>query len=156
MAIKPRSLRSLMESSRHLRTLLERLREDDTLTARVRGLLPPDLAAHLAGAQERDGRLVLLARSPVWASRLRYAAAGLSRGMGRRSGLGAEVRVRVLPLALPPQGRRPPRRMPPMSATTAGYVRAIAGAVADPQLGAALRRLAAHAEGGGAGGEKKA
>ena len=47
----------------------------DELTTRVRASLEPELAAALVAASIRDDQdLVLIAATPAWAARLRYAA----------------------------------------------------------------------------------
>jgi hypothetical protein len=65
--------------------------------------LDPALAAHFQVANLRQNRLVLLASSPAWATRLRMQAADVL-AILRRSGHPelVEVEVRVAPLTAPP------------------------------------------------------
>jgi hypothetical protein len=75
------------------------------------GTLDPALAAHFQVANLRQNRLVLLASSPAWATRLRMQAADVL-AILRRSGHPDldEVEVRVAPLTAPPEpkpGRQP-------------------------------------------------
>lgn len=64
------------------------------------GSLHPDLANHMRVANVRDGRLILLAPSAAWATRLRMQAAQLLEVL-RRLGLADvdRVEVRVVPPA---------------------------------------------------------
>jgi hypothetical protein len=70
--------------------------------------LDPALAAHFQVANLKQNRVVLLASSPAWATRLRMQAADvlaiLQRSDLRRSGHPevVEVEVRVAPLTAPP------------------------------------------------------
>ena len=84
----PRSLAELLETG-NLADLAAEARRREGLTARIRGLLPSDEAAHLVAANATDsGELVLMMDSSVWAARVRY----------RAEDLGADrLRVRVLP-----------------------------------------------------------
>jgi hypothetical protein len=58
-------------------------------TEDLRKLLPADEAPHLvSAATDSDGELVIVMDSPSWAARVRYSIP---------SGLGARVRIKVLP-----------------------------------------------------------
>jgi hypothetical protein len=148
---RPKPLRSLLEASVRLRPLLGRLRADQALTVRVRGLLPEDLAAHLEGVRTRDGALVLLTASPVWASRLRFAAPALRRAMPETRGIG----VKVIPRSSP-EGRDRPRRLRTISAATAQLICSMAAAQGHPELREALLRLASHSQEGQRGAQDTA
>jgi hypothetical protein len=73
------------------------------LQQRLTAALDPALAAHFQVANLKQNRLVLLASSPAWATRLRMQAADVL-AILRRSGLPEliEVEVRVAPLTAPP------------------------------------------------------
>ena len=58
-------------------------------TARVRGLLPAEEAAHVVSAATNDaGELVLVMDTPGWAARVRYCVSSLP---------SSKVKIRVLP-----------------------------------------------------------
>ncbi len=84
----PHSIGDLL-SRGELKSLADEARQRQTLTARIRSLLPADEAAHLVSAGVDDGgKLTLLMDSSVWAARVRY----------RAEELGAEkLTVRVSP-----------------------------------------------------------
>ena len=84
----PHSIADLL-SRGDLRSLADEARQRESLTSRIRSLLPADEAAHLVSAGLNDaGKLTLLMDSPVWAARVRF----------RAEELGAEkLAVRVLP-----------------------------------------------------------
>ncbi len=109
----------------------------------VRESLPAELATHCLGVSLKAGRLTLLAPSPAWASRLRYHAA-LIRAHLERAGVGCDqVVTRVIP---PITGISGVVRHPvAISVNSARLLVQTAEHIADPDLAAALRRLASHA-----------
>lgn len=78
----------------NLADLATEARRRESLTERIRGLLPIDEAVHLVAADSTEaGELVLMMDSSVWAARVRY----------RAEELGAQrLRVRVLPQTVQP------------------------------------------------------
>lgn len=83
----PRKLAEVLATGR-LAALGREAEQRRTTTERIRALLPPDEAEHLVSATTRDGELVLVMDSAVWAARVRY----------RGAELGAErLRVKVVP-----------------------------------------------------------
>jgi hypothetical protein len=127
-----------------LRRLGARLAQQRALREQVRQRLPDYLAPHCQAAVLDAGRLTLYAASPAWASRLRYLTGELKRGLQTDiTGL-REVRTRVIGGdALPRPGPKPdPAR--PLSAQNREMLRATAEGLRDPDLRAALRRLARH------------
>jgi hypothetical protein len=145
MVARPLPLRRLFVSSDRLKDLLGRIRQNEAMTARVRALLPVDLAAHLVAALLQDGRLLLLASSPAWASRLRFSVPQLRHGLAKIR----DIRVAVLPEthAKPRRPQVKAWRTPTFSAEVAEQIRAVAATLTDPQLKSAMLRLAAHSEG---------
>jgi hypothetical protein len=118
------------------------------LQRQVRQALEPDLRPHCLHATLEAGRLTLVTDSPVWASRLRFAAPLLLVLLGGDGPAATEVRVRVAP---PPaerfgSGRRPALQL---SATAVSHLLGAAAAMDDPDLAAALRRLARSRSGRG-------
>lgn len=137
---------------RTLKGPLARLRALDALLSAVRQALPEPLAGHCVGAVSQDRQLVLFADSPLWATRLRYAAPILLEGLGAAARGFREVRVRVM---LPPAGSAPPAPPPrALPAEVARLVEETAAGLEDRALGDALARLARRAaapRGGGSG-----
>ena len=84
----PHSIAHLL-SRGELRSLADEARQRESLTERIRSLLPADEAAHLMSAGHNDdGQLILLMDSSAWAARVRF----------RAEELGTEkLIVRVLP-----------------------------------------------------------
>ena len=92
---RPKLLKDLL-AGRSLAGLAERAAATDRLARRIQGLLPPELAAHVTGANVRDRRLVILVDGPAWASRLRFEAPALRRRLETRQDLDVDgVTVRV-------------------------------------------------------------
>lgn len=87
----------------NLGSLLQHAGRLTQLQQRLAAVLDPALATHFQVANLRQNRLVLLASSPAWATRLRMQAADLLAFL-RRSGHPEliEVEVRVAPLTAPP------------------------------------------------------
>ena len=60
-------------SGKPLEKLIQHAQNMDSLAARLRAVLPADLAAELSAANLRDdGELVVVCTSSAWASRLRF------------------------------------------------------------------------------------
>jgi hypothetical protein len=77
---RPKSLKDLLAGST-LSGIAEQAAATDTLTRRVRALLPAEIAPHVLGANVRDTRLVVFVDSAVWAARVRFEIAALRRGL---------------------------------------------------------------------------
>lgn len=127
-----------------LDALADRARALDALDDRLRHLLPAAVARETRLADVRNGRIVFLASSPTWASRIRLHQAALL--AEARAALGSAVEhfaVKVAPLpTVPPEPAKPK----PLSAATARHLRATANAVPDPELRALYLQLASFAE----------
>ncbi|WP_440225538.1 DciA family protein [Dokdonella sp. MW10] len=127
-----------------LQSLAARARALDALDGRLRHLLPAPLARECRLADLRDGRLVFLATSPAWATRLRlHQAALLAEARVACSDTVGHVVVKVA--ALPPVPREPARRKP-LSATAAMHLRTAAQHLSDPELRALCLNLASLAD----------
>ena len=87
----------------NLGSLLQHAARLTRLQQLLAAALDPALAAQFQVANLKQNRLVLLASSPAWATRLRMQAAEVL-AILRRSGLPelTEVEVRVAPLTAPP------------------------------------------------------
>ena len=126
-----------------LGTLADYARALDVLDRRLRRLLPDELARETRLADVRGGRVVFLASSPAWASRLRLQQAALV--AEARVALGDVVErfaVKVAPLPSVPAEKQRPK---PLSATAANHLRTAAKSLSDPELRALYLHLASFA-----------
>ena len=128
-----------------LDALADRARVLDALDERLRRLLPAATARETRLADVRNGRIVFLASSPTWASRLRLHQADLLAEARTALGSGVErFAVKVAPLpTVPPEPTKPK----PLSAATARHLKATATILSDPELQALYRKLASIADG---------
>jgi len=111
--------------------LAQRARELDTLDRQLRATLPAPLREHVRFADLRDGRLVFLAPSSAWASRVRLYQAQIleaARAIGAKA---SSVAVKVAPLPVEPPGPDP---LKPLSTGAARHLRAAAASLSDPTL----------------------
>ncbi|MBE1161370.1 DUF721 domain-containing protein [Dyella acidiphila] len=115
----------------------------EALDRALRQTLPLPLREQVRFANFRDDRLVFLASSPAWASRLRLQQAQIlaaARAIGANAG---SVTVKVAPLPPPnPQ----PEQSKPLSAAAALHLKAAAKSIQDPELRALFLELASVAE----------
>jgi hypothetical protein len=126
-----------------LDALADRARALDALDVRLRHLLPVAVARETRLADVRNGRIVILASSPAWASRLRlYQATLLTEARAALGGTVERFAVKVAPLpTVPPEPTKPK----PLSAATARHLRATAKDLPDPELRALYLLLASIA-----------
>lgn len=126
-----------------LDALAERARALDALDGRLRPLLPAAVARETRLADIRDGRLVFLASSPTWASRIRLHQAALLAEARAALGGGVErFTVKVAPLpTVPPEPTKPK----PLSPATARHLQTTAKTLSDPELRALYLQLASIA-----------
>jgi hypothetical protein len=126
-----------------LGTLADHARALDVLDRRLRRLLPEALARESRLADVRNGRVVFLASSQTWASRIRLHQAALLEEA--RIALGDVVErfaVKVAPLPSVPAEESGHK---PLSAATAKHLRATAKSLSDPELRALYLHLASFA-----------
>ena len=93
----------------------------------------------------REGNLVLIITDGQWATRLRYREKRLLKQLGELvefSGL-QRISFKVRPPVSAPQGNA---HQASLSASAARSIQASAECINDPQLRAALERLASHAK----------
>jgi hypothetical protein len=116
-----------------------------SLRARWHRLVGQPMAGHSEPTCFEGGRLTVTVPSPAWASRLRQQEAGLVRALRTDPEFRAlrDIKMRVQPtdpvMKLSPATTRGPSRI---SSQAARLVRSVAETVDDPQLRAALERLA--------------
>lgn len=106
----------------------------------LRRRLPQELADHVHVANARDKRLVMIADSAAWATRLRFHRGDVLRGLRSPEGL----EITRLDIQVRPRGKEPraQRRPQPPSAAACRDMEAAASHIGDEELADALRRLA--------------
>lgn len=114
----------------------------DALDRALRQTLPLPLRDEVRFADRRGSRLVFLASSPAWATRLRLMQASIFAAARSLDVPADALVVKVTPLpriTLAPQPERS------LSATAAAHLRAVAATAGDPEWRALYARLAATA-----------
>ncbi|MEO7431555.1 MAG: DUF721 domain-containing protein [Dokdonella sp.] len=126
-----------------LDALADRARALDALDERLRHLLPAAVARETRLADVRNGRIVFLASSATWASRIRLHQSSLL--AEARIAVGDTVErfaVKVAPLpTVPPDPTKPK----PLSSATARHLRATAKSLSDPEMQDLYLKLASIA-----------
>lgn len=141
----PRPIRRLLETEvRSLNGLMEHARRLERLAREIRAALPHPLADHCRLANVRRGSLILQVDSAAWATRLRYQVPGLLKQFRKHASLAqvTDIKIRVTPPDSPKSIR--PFRSARLSPSSAKMLMDTAEAITDPDLGAALRRLASR------------
>ena len=115
----------------NLGALLDRSKILQDLDRQLRQRLPPTLAEQVHLGNVRGERIVFVASSAAWASRLRMEQTTILR-LARTLGVPARLlTIKVVPLTAPPQE---PTAAAALSAVAAQHLRAAAGALSDPEL----------------------
>ncbi len=138
--------RLLQSRGSELPSVFQRARHLADIMHAVRASLSGKLAAHCLGVSVVRNTLVLFADSAPWATRLRYEQKAILAAVSRETGLSfARISLRVQPgaAARQPEPRRPARA--PLSAANRHALESAARGISDPELAAALRRLAKNA-----------
>lgn len=149
---QPPGPQPLVSAEQHLRhaqgplaDLVIQLKQRVELNRILLAYLPPTLHRHATLARADTEAWVVQTDSSVWATRLRYLLPGIRQPFGERLGIPLPPpRIRIAPHTVPPPPPPPPRRMR-MADDTICHLEDAARTMADPRLGAALLRLAAHA-----------
>jgi hypothetical protein len=140
---KPGSPQPIGETS-PVATLAQKARALDALDRQLRQSLPEPLRRHVRMADIGPKRLVFLADSSAWASKLRFHQTALLTLARQVSGLPAnQFAVKVAPLPPVPQEQI---RRSPLSRTAADHLTAAARSIADPELKAVYLQMASLAE----------
>ena len=114
----------------------------DALDRALRQTLPMPLREQVRFANLRGGRLLFLAATPAWATRLRLLQAQIL-ATARSLDIRAEaIGIKVSPL---PRIELEPERTRTLSPAAAGHLRAAAAAASDPEWRDLFGRLAALA-----------
>ena len=121
-------------------------RKADALEALDRALrqtLPSPLREQVRFADLRHDRLVFLASSPAWASRLRLMQTQILATARAIGTCASSVTVKVAPQ---PPAATAPDRSKPLSPAAASHLRAAAASISDPELRVLFLELASLAE----------
>ncbi len=143
---KSKSLTKWLQTpSEQLSPLLTQVRLLQRVTKILRGALGNPLAEHCQAANLDGTTLVISTDSSAWAAKLRYCLTTLLSQLQDRSDLPAieQLRIRILPGNVSPPA--PAARRLAISSEAAAVISHVAENTTDPQLQAALRRLARHA-----------
>jgi hypothetical protein len=91
----PSSINDLLLRRPAFRELAARIPEQQSWSEWLRGIVPPELAPHIVNVVPKGPELVVLADSPAWCARLRYAVAALEPQITARDAAVRHTRVRV-------------------------------------------------------------
>ncbi len=124
-------------------SLIDRARALAALDKRLRQSLPEPLASQCRLANVREGRLVFLASSPLWRTRLRLEASSLLAAASEAGVPAFELTVKVAPmLTVPPEQAS----HSPVTPAAAAALREAALQATDPELRQQLLALASLAD----------
>ncbi len=117
--------------------LLNKIKTHQSVLAAVRRVLPAALAGHVAYALVIDGRLLLYADAPVWATQLRFYWQPLTHAAAVSGGPVERLRIRVLAQTAAIPTTKP--RAPSLAAVAA--IEQGSATITDKRLKATLQRL---------------
>jgi hypothetical protein len=123
--------------------LRERARAWTALDERLRQTLPSPLREQVRLADLRDDRIVFLAPTPAWASRLRMSQGDLLAAAHNLGAKASSVVVKVAPLLPEPEE---PVAAKPLPRAAADHLRKAAQSLSDHELKALFLSLASVAE----------
>ena len=124
-------------------TLAKRAGVLEALDRALRQTLPLPLREQVRFANLRNDRLVFLASSPAWATRLRLMQTQILAAAHAIGTSASSVTVKVVPK---PPAVIEPERSKPLSATAAAHLQATAASLSDPKLRELFLELASLAE----------
>ncbi|TAM60145.1 MAG: DUF721 domain-containing protein [Rhodanobacter sp.] len=115
----------------------------EALDRALRQTLPSPLREQVKFANLRNDRLVFLASSPAWASRLRLMQTQILAAAHAIGTCASSVTVKVVPQ---PPAAKEPVRSKPLSPAAATHLRAAAASFTDPEMRVLFLELASLAE----------
>lgn len=143
MKSQPRPLGHWLNNSVKLKRLLENCQQHSDLLALVKSRLPDPLCEHCCAASLNDAELVLAIDSPVWSGRLRFMQGNLTQQLGQVGIRITSMKVNTIPLNQPAKVASRPHQSP-LSDENARMIGEISASIENPDLKAALNRLAKH------------
>ncbi len=138
------NIHKLIKRNSTLTNLARSITEHQKLLDFVRALLPKSIAPHCLSAVRNESNLTLFVDSPAWSSRLRYLTPELLRSLKNHSPRVTHIKIRITPASNNSKTHRPKRHPTPPSFEEAEQIKKTAMFVDDPELCAALHRLARH------------
>lgn len=140
---------ALLREAKPLKALFSQAQRLDHLQRLLESQLQPAAREHCHVASWREGCLLLIVTDGHWATRLRYQQRRLQRQLQALEEFAtlAKILFKVQP---PAAERRGPGRTIQLSSNAAENIQATAEGISNPELRAALERLARH----GAAGKK--
>ena len=115
----------------------------EALDRALRQTLPLPLREHVHFADHSRGRLVFIASSSAWASRLRLLQIQI---LASACAIGVRASAIKIKVVAPEPAAAPPARLKSLSPATATHLRAAAAAFPDPELRAMFLTLATAAD----------
>lgn len=145
MALKsqPRTLAHWLENSAPLKQLLSGCRQHADLLTLVKSRLPDPLCEHCCAAGLNGSELVVSTDSPAWTGRLRFMQGTLARQLSQVGIHIESMKVNTLPINRQLKQATHPRQSP-LSNKNARLIEEISESIGNPDLQAALNRLAKH------------
>ena len=142
---KPRNIAGCLEGSNdNLQKALQRAKQLNRLNKAIKTLLPVELGEHCRVANLRSHTLIIQVDNNAWATRLRYHTPQLLKAVHAQLALNqiTDIRINIKPVAreIVRQGRQIH-----LSRHSAEVIENTAQTTSDPQLRAALLRLAKNA-----------
>jgi hypothetical protein len=125
-------------------TLANKANALEALDRALRQTLPSPLREQVRFANLRNDRLVFLASTPAWASRLRLMQTQILAAAHATGTCASSVTVKVVPLS--PVATTAPDRSKPLSPAAATHLRAAAASLSDPEMRVLFLELASLAE----------
>lgn len=148
MAFRPLTARApavLLREARPLKAILGHAQRLAHLQRLLESQLQPAARAHCHVAKWREGELLLIVTDGHWATRLRYQQKRLQRQLQMFDEFANLTRIKF---AVRPPNLQREANGPTIDLSTdaAATIQATADGISDPNLRAALERLAAHAK----------
>lgn len=142
----PRSIQSLLHTATpDIADVLGRARFLERIRRSLLEILPPPAAPHVHVAAYDSYRLCLHVTHASWATRLRYMQPAIARALAQRLRLQVDsLEVRVRP---PRMQTEAPSQARVVSRVSRHHIRQTAAFINDPELAAAMNRLAAAGRG---------
>jgi len=139
---RTRSVRELTHNDEHLAGLLRQASGYQHLERLLNPLLGPEVTTQTRVACLRDGELIILANSPVWANRVRMAAFRILARLKHYPNLNIQsIKVKVEPLNQPPAAAIVRH---PLSDSARKCLKQFADSSANKELGDIARDLSKH------------
>ncbi len=136
-------IRALLKCNSLIKGMLSDAVQQQSLQRRICELLPDSVRLHCMAVLMEEDRLLIYADSSVWASRLRYFSRNLKSQLSEQGVTVTKITVRVM-LNNPILKKMRHLKTPVMSSASSELIQQAAASIADPELSAALQRLAKH------------